>query len=146
MIRKLTPEDLDAVMHIWLSSNLEAHSFVPAAYWHGHFEQVRAVLPTAAVYVHEEPAGHVDGFIGLFGDDIAGLFVEQAARSKGVGKCLLDHVKARRAHLQLQGYQKNRRALAFYLREGFRIQAGETDADTCEKAYVMTWQCAAGSV
>ena len=106
MIRKLTPEDLDAVMHIWLSSNLEAHSFVPAAYWHGHFEQVRAVLPTAAVYVHEEPAGHVDGFIGLFGDGIAGLFVEQAARSKGVGKYLLDHVKARRAHLQLQVYQK----------------------------------------
>ena len=86
MIRKLTPEDLDAVMHIWLSANLEAHAFVPAAYWHGHFEQVRAVLPTAAVYVHEEQAGHVDGFIGLFGDDIAGLLVEQAARPKG---CLL---------------------------------------------------------
>lgn len=29
MIRKLKPADLETVMEIWLSSNLEVHGFVP---------------------------------------------------------------------------------------------------------------------
>ena len=33
MIRKMKPADLDAIMEIWLSSNLDAHSFVGRQYW-----------------------------------------------------------------------------------------------------------------
>ncbi|MCC8016449.1 MAG: hypothetical protein LIO43_03550 [Clostridiales bacterium] len=33
MIRKFEKEDLKAVSEIWLSSNTQAHSFIPKAYW-----------------------------------------------------------------------------------------------------------------
>ena len=37
MIRRMGKGDLDAVAAIWLDANREAHDFIPAAYWLGHF-------------------------------------------------------------------------------------------------------------
>ena len=37
-------------------------------------------------------------------------------------------------------YQKNVRAVRFYLRENFLIQAEEIDEDTGEKEYIMRWE------
>ena len=45
MIRKIETQDLDAVMQIWLQANLDAHVFIPASFWRGHFEIVRDMLP-----------------------------------------------------------------------------------------------------
>ena len=33
MIRLARQDDLDALMEIWLEANLQAHDFLPAAYW-----------------------------------------------------------------------------------------------------------------
>lgn len=41
MIRKCTPDDLDAVLQIWLETNIAAHSFIPESYWRGNLEAVR---------------------------------------------------------------------------------------------------------
>ena len=46
MIRKIETQDLDAVMQIWLHGNLDAHAFIPASFWRGHFEIVRDMLNT----------------------------------------------------------------------------------------------------
>ena len=46
MIRKIETQDLDAVMQIWLQANLDAHVFIPASFWRGHFEIVRDMLNT----------------------------------------------------------------------------------------------------
>ena len=53
MIRKFESRDLDAVMQIWLHSNLDAHAFIAASFWTEHFEMVRDMLPQAELYVHE---------------------------------------------------------------------------------------------
>ena len=45
MIRNMEPSDLDAVLDIWLESNLQAHPFVPAGYWRDNLEMVREQLP-----------------------------------------------------------------------------------------------------
>ncbi len=39
MIRILKPSDIDAVMNIWLSSNIQAHSFYTKEYWMKYFGQ-----------------------------------------------------------------------------------------------------------
>lgn len=52
--RPFEKKDIDAVMHIWLSSNLEAHSFIPAEYWRKNTAAVRAMIPDAEVTVCEE--------------------------------------------------------------------------------------------
>ena len=92
MIRALRPEDLDQVMQIWLDANLEAHCFLPESYWCDHMEEVRAALPAAQVFVYQDWEG-LQGFAGLTGDYLAGLFVRRAARSRGNGRALLERAK-----------------------------------------------------
>ena len=98
MIRKFHEADLDAVMALWLDANLQAHPFVPGDYWRDHFEEVRQALPEAEVYVSENgETAEIEGFIGLSGSYIAGIFVRSQSRSQGIGKQLLDQAKAVRA-------------------------------------------------
>ena len=140
MVRKFETQDLDAVMQIWLHGNLDAHAFIPASFWTDHFEMVRNMLPQAELYVHEDKdTRQIDGFIGLTGNHIEGIFVAKAARSKGVGKALLDHAKLLKPSLTLNVYQKNERALAFYRREQFIVQSEGIDGDTNEADIQMLW-------
>ena len=140
MVRKFETQDLDTVMQIWLHGNLDANVFIPASFWTGHFEIVRNMLPQAELYVHEsEDTRQIDGFIGLTGKHIEGIFVAKAARSKGIGKALLDYAKSRKPRLDLSVYQKNERALAFYRREQFVVQSEGIDKDTNEADIQMLW-------
>ena len=127
-------------MQIWLHGNLDARVFSPASFWRGHFEIVRDMLPQAELYVHENEAPRqIDGFIGLTENHIEGIFVAKAARSKGIGKALLDYAKSRKPCLTLSVYQKNERALAFYRREQFIVQSEGIDEDTNEAEIQMLW-------
>ena len=140
MIRKFENRDLDAVMQIWLEGNLDAHTFVTASFWTDHFEMVRDMLPQAELYVYEnENTQKIDGFIGLTENHIEGIFVAKSARSKGVGKALLEYAKSRKPRLDLSVYQKNERALAFYRREQFVVQSEGIDGDTNEAEIQMLW-------
>ena len=108
MIRKFENLDLDAVMQIWLQANLDAHAFIAASFWTEHFEMVRDLLPQAELYVHEDAGTRqIDGFIGLTENHIEGIFVAESARSKGIGKALLEYAKSRKPYLTLSVYQKN---------------------------------------
>ena len=140
MIRKFESRDLDAVMQIWLHGNLNAHAFIAASFWTEHFEMVRDLLPQAELYVHEDAGTRqIDGFIGLTENHIEGIFVAKAARSKGIGKALLEYAKSRKPCLTLSVYQKNQRALAFYRREQFVVQSEGIDEDTNEAEIQMLW-------
>ena len=140
MIRKFETQDLGTVMQIWLHGNLDAHAFIAASFWTEHFEMVCDLLPQAELYVHEDAGTRqIDGFIGLTENHIEGIFVAKAARSKGIGKALLDYAKSRRPRLTLGVYQKNERALAFYRREQFAIHSEGIDEDTNEAEIQMLW-------
>ena len=133
MIRKFESRDLDAVMQIWLHGNLNAHAFIAASFWTEHFEMVRDLLPQAELYVHEDAGTRqIDGFIGLTENHIEGIFVAKSARSKGIGRALLEYAKSRKPRLTLSVYQKNERALAFYRREQFIVQSEGIDEGTNE--------------
>ena len=87
MIRKFETQDLGTVMQIWLEGNLDAHPFIPASFWTGHFETVRDMLPQAELYVHEDAdTRQIDGFIGLTENHIEGIFVAKSARSRASAK------------------------------------------------------------
>ena len=140
MIRKFESRNLDAVMQIWLHSNLDAHAFIAASFWTEHFEMVRDLLPQAELYVHEDASTRqIDGFIGLTENHIEGIFVAKSARSKGIGRALLEYAKSRKPRLTLSVYQKNERALAFYRREKFVVQSEGIDEDTNEAEIQMFW-------
>ncbi|HIZ21024.1 MAG TPA: GNAT family N-acetyltransferase [Firmicutes bacterium] len=140
MIRKSRQGDTLAIMELWLNANVEAHSFLPAEYWAGHYDAVKEMLPQAELYVYEDAASNeILGFIGLMDGDIAGIFVRDGARSQGIGKQLLDAAKGVRQSLALHVYQKNARALRFYQREGFAAASEGVDEGTGEKEWIMTW-------
>lgn len=147
MIRKLKETDLNDVMQIWLNTNIKAHNFIDAKYWMDNYDMVKKMLPLAEIYVHEHDGSErIDGFIGLNGSYIEGIFVEEAAQSKGIGKRLLDFTKEIKPSLSLNVYQKNVRAVSFYQREHFLIQLEHTDENTGEKEFIMIWEKETGSL
>lgn len=138
MIRELRKQDLAAVMPIWLDANINAHSFIDTAYWKSNYPLVKTILPKAEVYVYESK-NEIKGFIGLTDDYIEGLFVKGNARSKGIGKQLLDYAKNLKPQLSLQVYQKNERAVCFYKRENFFVLSESIDDTAGEKELAMIW-------
>ena len=141
VIRKFEEKDIDDVMKLWLNGNIEAHSFIPSKYWTDNYDMVKALLPQAEIYVHEnEYTKSVDGFIGLSGNYIEGLFVDSSVQSKGIGKSLLDNAKRKCPSLKLKAYLKNTRAISFYQREGFAIQSETIDENTNEIELTMLWE------
>ncbi|RHP41630.1 MULTISPECIES: GNAT family N-acetyltransferase [unclassified Clostridium] len=140
MVRQYSNGDIDAVMQIWLDTNIRAHHFIPSDYWRTNCDMVRELLSHAEIYVHEdECAKQIDGFIGLNDDYIEGIFVKETMQSKGIGKQLLNHVKKVKPTLKLNVYQKNEKAIKFYLREKFNIRSENIDDNTGEKEFVMVW-------
>lgn len=141
MIRPFEKEDLPVLMDLWLSANMDAHAFIPAAYWAEHAGQVRTQLPRAEVYVcQQDAAAPIDGFIGINGTHIEGLFVKKACRSKGVGRQLPTHAKQLKPRLTLCVYRQPPKALSFYEREGVAILSEDTDGSTGEKELFMGWR------
>ena len=138
MIRKLKPEDLDAVMAIWLKTNVEAHDFIPESYWQTNFPVVKSLLPEAEIYVYEEDE-IIQGFVGLMEKYIAGIFVTPDCQCHGIGKALLDFIKKSHSTLTLQVYKKNARAVKFYHREAFTVRQEQVDENTGEVELVMSW-------
>ena len=138
MIRKLRKEDVDAAAHIWLDTNIKAHYFVPSQYWESNFKTVKEMLPQAEVYVYDN-GEEIQGFIGVRGGHVEGLFVSDEMQSHGIGKLLLDHIKSKKNTLSLNAYLENARAIHFYKREGFEVERETVDEATGEKEYIMTW-------
>lgn len=140
MIREMGLADLEEVLDIWLDANKKAHDFIEESYWEKNREKVRRMLPQARVSVFLADSGEILGFLGLAGDYIAGIFVREGARSQGIGRALLNHAKKTLKQLTLHVYQKNKGAVRFYQREGFRAEAEEVDGQTGEKEWLMRWE------
>ncbi len=139
MIREYKNSDSERVMEIWLSANLDAHSFIRAEYWKECYSFTAESIGNAEVYVSENE-GIITGFIGLDGDNIEGIFVDSGFRSRGIGKSLIEFVKKRRGKLTLCVYEKNRRAAEFYKREGFFPVRKKPDISTGETEILMKWE------
>ncbi len=139
MIREFQISDTEQVMKLWLSANIDAHSFVPEEYWRSHFDEVQEALLQAKVFVCDID-DNIKGFIGLINEYIAGIFVAKNCRSTGIGTQLLTYVKEKYDTLSLSVYRQNSRAVAFYQREGFSILSEGVDEDTGEKEYTMCWE------
>ena len=126
-------------MEIWLNGNLEAHAFIPREYWESNAEAVKEQLLQAEIFVCEEE-GKIQGFAGLQGNYLAGIFVEAGARSKGIGRELLNCVKEAHPVFFLHVYAENERAAAFYRREGLKVVSRKTEEDTGREEYTMEWR------
>ncbi len=143
MIRRMTQEDVDAVGEIWLTASLEAHDFVPAAFWRGELDTMTAeILPGSHGYVHETERG-IGGSAALGSGPrssyMGALFVSPHRQSQGIGSQLVDHVKAMRDSLDANVYKQNHRALEFYRSQGFRVVDEQVCQHTGCEEYCIRW-------
>ncbi len=138
MIRKFEMKDTKRVMQIWLDVNMDAHNFVQGDYWLSNYQSVQKQLLQVDIFVYEQDE-EIQGFVGMTDDYLAGIFVDKKCRFMGIGKELLECVKQNYPVFSLNVYQKNRRAVDFYLREGFSIISKGIDEDTSEADYTMVW-------
>lgn len=139
MIRKFEKNDIDGVMQIWLSGNLDAHSFISDEYWKSNYNLVQEQIQQADIFVYEDK-GRIYGFIGIVEGYIAGIFVDKDYRNHSIGKMLIEYVKQYYDVLTLNVYRKNERAVSFYHRQGFSTVSESTDCDTNEVEYKMKWE------
>lgn len=138
MIREYRPDDHEEVMELWLFNNMKIHDFIPAKYWKNNFTEVSRIMEIASVYVWEEE-GHILGFIEAMETMVMGLFVAEEARKRSIGRALLDILKMQQEELTLLVYEKNPRAIRFFMREGFKVQSEQIDETTKEKEILLRW-------
>ncbi len=141
MIRNLKNDDIDIVMELWKESTIEAQNFIPDSYWLENYDNVKNnYLPNSDTYVYEED-GEIKGFVSLIENIfIGGLFIRVDSQRKGIGSKIIDFLKADHDKLQLAVYDRNVRAMNFYLKSGFKITNTEIDEKTNEKEHLMEWK------
>ena len=107
MIRKYVDGDIDAIMQIWLNTNIQAHSFISQDYWKSNFDMVKEMMPLAEIYVHEvDNANQIDGFIGLNNDYIEGIFIKDVVQSKGNWKTVIGSGEENQVHSKIERLSK----------------------------------------
>ncbi len=146
--RAAAPEETDSLLRIWRTADEDAQSFLPSSYFTQKAESIKDELSRGEVYVLDsgrEDGENVLGYIGLQEGCILGFFVDKCMQSKGLGKRLLDYVKEKYDRLSLTVFEKNKRAVSFYEREGFAVTGTVADAETGERKYEMTWERKANS-
>lgn len=95
-------------------------------------------IPSAENYVYEHEET-IKGFISLFNDTLAALFVSPSFQGTGIGKQLIKKAKDVRDHLNLTVYKENQRSIEFYKRCGFEIEQEQIDEHTGHPEVVMTF-------
>ncbi|MBM2659153.1 GNAT family N-acetyltransferase [Staphylococcus pseudoxylosus] len=141
MIKQLkspSSEELDIISKIWLDANLEAHHFINRDYWINNLDQVKKMLPYSIIYVYYVE-NEIIGFVGLYENDIAGIFIKDSYRNKGIGKLFMEKLKNDYNTLKLYVYEKNVRATRFYLKRHFEIKCKNLEEETQEYEYFMEW-------
>jgi len=138
MVRNLENKDIDKIMEIWLRSTIKAHNFIEQEYWEKNYNTVKDIyIPMAQTFVYEDEEG-IKGFVSIINNEFVGaLFVDIEFQSRGIGKKLIDYVKARYKNLNLAVYKENKVAVDFYINRGFKIIKEQINEDSGHSEYIM---------
>ena len=116
-IRRARPDEIEACADLYVKVLTETFIWLPAEH-HDRREFLRSARDEE-IYVAVE-AGRILGMAAFYRPMrfVHSLYVDE--RGRGIGKALLDHLAAvADGTLSLKVQEQNRRAQAFYAREGF---------------------------
>lgn len=120
--------DLEPCLALWRRASEAGHPFLDAATLDADGEVVRAHYMPAAEITVAEAAGRPVGFIALLGETVGGLFVDPAHHGRGAGRALVLDAAGRKGALDVEVYEANEGARAFYRALGF-VETGRREAD-----------------
>ena len=140
MIRPFCNDDAEEVVRVWLEASLEAHGFIPRAYWEAAVEDMRTLyLPMSdEIVVHiDDATGRIDAFWAFVDTYLAALFVAPRAQGKGLGSRLFRIAGRMHPELTLSVYRENERAVAFYRKRGLVVLKERVEERTGHVELVM---------
>jgi len=120
MIRPYQHDDTDAVVAVWRAASLSAHPFFEEPFLDQEADNMRNVYLAFAETFITEVNGEVVGFIAMIDNEIGGLFLHPAHHGRGLGRAMVDHVRAKREMLAVEVFEKNAIGRRFYESYGFR--------------------------
>ena len=121
MIRKHRDQDLEQLMNIWQKSSTLAHPFLKNDFVEKVASDMRNLyIPNSETWVFEENQ-IVVGFISMIENEIGGLFVLPDNHSKGIGTKLVDFIAKENKVLEVEVFEDNKIARAFYDKYGFKL-------------------------
>ncbi len=133
MIRKHIENDLERIMKIWEESSTLAHPFLNVAFVDKVKLDMRHIyIPGSETWVFEIDE-LVVGFISMFDNEIAGLFVLPKYHSKGIGTKLLNYVNDLHEKLEVEVFEKNKIGRSFYDKSGFNLAKEYAHLESGEK-------------
>jgi len=136
-IRPATTEEIEAVARLHRLVRTACLPYLPQL--HTPEEDLRffreCVFPTRSVWVGG--GLRLAGYCAFCEGWVDHLYVDPAAHGQGLGSTLLNQAIAGQSHVRLWVFQKNVKAIQFYVRRGFRLvemtdgrgnEEGEPDA------------------
>jgi putative acetyltransferase len=122
-IRRAGPDDVEAILDVWLRSVRATHTFLTEADVEELLPVVRDhALPSLELWVPCAADGTILGFLGLKGRSIEALFLLPEHLRQGWGGRLLEHAQALQGGpLTVDVNEQNPDAVAFYRARGFRV-------------------------
>ena len=118
-IRDITPADYPRLKEIWESAVLATHDFLKREdflHYKEHLESYFAYVDLYGV----ETEGRLCGFLGVRGERVEMLFVENESRGRGLGGALLKYAIRECGAAELDVNEANASAARFYEHLGFR--------------------------
>lgn len=130
MIRSYQASDQEQTLAVWYNASVVAHHFLDESF----FEQERKAIieqyfPVTEKWVYEHE-GSVVGFIAMLDNEVGAIFVEPDAQGQGIGRALMEHVRANRDVLELDVFKANRIGRRFYARYGFQVVGERVHEET----------------
>ncbi|WP_053218351.1 GNAT family N-acetyltransferase [Virgibacillus senegalensis] len=139
-IRPAKNIEVNKLVEIWYEGSLIAHDFIDKTFWESkQTEMAERYFPMSENFVVSKEKDVV-GFVSMIDHYLAALFIDVNHQGRGYGKELLEFIKRRRENIQLKVYEKNKKAVDFYLKNGFVIKEEIIDEQTSEKEFLMEWE------
>ena len=124
MIRSFRHDDTEEVVRVWFEASVEAHKFIPRAFWEASVEDMRTLyLPVSdEIVLHiDDATGEIDAFLAFVDTFLAALFVSPRAQGKGLGSRMFRIAKRMHPDLTLSVYRDNERVVSFYRKRGLIV-------------------------
>ncbi len=137
LIRRYDPADLSELLGVWHDAAQLAHPFWTRQRLERERRDIsQEFLPASETWVYEIE-GRVVGFIAMLGTEVGGLFVAPSSHRKGIGRALMDHVKASRDCLTLEVFEANHIGRTFYDAFGFEVVGERLEEATGFRVLLM---------
>ncbi len=134
MISLASKTDYPLLIDIWESAVKATHHFLSDEDFNFYKTHIPIYFQHVSLYIYRDQHHVIRGFLGVDGDNIEMLFVENESRGTGVGKKLLDYAISKLKACKVDVNEQNKQALDFYYHFGFK-EVDRSEFDGEGKAY-----------